>query len=149
MDSKHERKKSIHKILMDFDRVSYFMDGASRKKYPKGLFSGDIMKKRLINTSFFFFFFFFFFLVFLSFRAAAVAYGSSQARGLIRAVTASLHHSNAGSLTHWVRLGIEPANSQFLVGFVSLAPRWEHPKILFWREIQTAPLHGCHTNKWD
>ena len=35
----------------------------------------------------------------LAFRAASAAYGSSQARGQIRATVASLHHShsNAGS----------------------------------------------------
>ena len=38
------------------------------------------------------FFLFFFFLVF--FRAAPVAYGDSQARGLIGAVSAGLHHSH-------------------------------------------------------
>ena len=42
---------------------------------------------------------FFFFFGLLSKRAAQVAYGGSQARGQIRAVAASLHHShsNAGS----------------------------------------------------
>ena len=34
-------------------------------------------------------------------------------------------HGNAGSLTHWVRPGIEPATSWFLVRFVSSAPQWE------------------------
>ena len=36
----------------------------------------------------------FFFSVFCLFRATPTAYGSSQARGLIRAVAASLHHSS-------------------------------------------------------
>ena len=42
----------------------------------------------------------FFFFVFS--RAALLAYGGSQARGLIRAVAVSLHHShsNSGSLTY-------------------------------------------------
>ena len=52
--------------------------------------------------------------------AESEAYGSSQAKGSIRAAAASLHHShsnpgshdmacgNTGSLTHWARLGIEP-----------------------------------------
>ena len=41
----------------------------------------------------------FFFFVFCLFRAAPVAYGGSQARGLIRAVAAGLcqRHSNSGS----------------------------------------------------
>ena len=51
---------------------------------------------------------------FLFFRAALVAYGGSQARGRIRAATASLHHSNTGSLTHWERPGIEPVSSWIL-----------------------------------
>ena len=71
-----------------------------------------------------FFFFFFLSLLFL-FRAAHMAYGSSQARSWIQAAAASLHHSHsnvgiwatsatyitahssAGSLTHWARPGIE------------------------------------------
>ena len=42
---------------------------------------------------------FFFFLSFCLFRAAPMAYGSSQARGLIRATAAGLrqNHSNARS----------------------------------------------------
>ena len=38
----------------------------------------------------------------------------------IRAASATYTtvHSNAGSLTHWVKPGIEPATSWFLVGFV-------------------------------
>jgi len=42
---------------------------------------------------------FLFFLLFAFSRAAPVAYGGSQARGLIRAVAVSLHqsHSNSGS----------------------------------------------------
>ena len=42
------------------------------------------------------------YLFILFFRAALVAYGSSQARGLIGAVAASLHqsHSNSGSKLH-------------------------------------------------
>ena len=34
---------------------------------------------------------------FLLFRAAPTAYGDSQARGQIRAIAASLHHSHTGS----------------------------------------------------
>ena len=40
-------------------------------------------------------------------------------------------HSNAGSLTHWARPGIEPATSSFLVGFFSTAPCWELQITLF------------------
>ena len=34
-------------------------------------------------------------------------------------------HGNAGSLTHWVRTGIELASSWILVWFVTAEPRWE------------------------
>ena len=63
-----------------------------------------------------------------------MAYGGSQAKGWIRAAAADLHHShsnanpscvythttthsNAGSLTHWVRPGIKPASAWLLVEF--------------------------------
>ena len=36
-------------------------------------------------------------------------------------------HSNAGSLTHWVRPGMEPASSWILVGFVTAEPQQELP----------------------
>ena len=42
-------------------------------------------------------FIYFFCLFFFFFRVISVAYGSSQDRGWIGAVAASLHHSNAGS----------------------------------------------------
>ena len=53
--------------------------------------------------------------------AAPAAYGGSQARGLIGAVAAALHHShsNAGSLTQGARPGIEPTTSWLLVRFVN------------------------------
>ena len=86
---------------------------------------------------------FFFFFFFGLFTAAPVAHGGSQARGWIRATATGLHHSysNAGfelrfwptpqltdgSLTHWVRPGIEPATSWFLVGFASASPQRELP----------------------
>ena len=43
---------------------------------------------------FFSFLFFFFFCLFAISRAASMAYGGSQARGLIGAVAAGLHHSS-------------------------------------------------------
>ena len=77
-----------------------------------------------------------FFLPFCLFRAAPVAYGGSQARGPVGAAAAGLHHShsNAGSLTHGARLGIEPATSWFLVRFVSTAP---------WQELLQRSLVSC------
>ena len=76
-------------------------------------------------------FLFFFFFVFV-FRAAPAAYGGSQARGPVGAVDASLHHShsNAGSLTHRVRPGVESSSSRILVRFVSAAPRRNSPVVL-------------------
>ena len=76
------------------------------------------------------------------FRAIPAAYGSSQARGPIRAIAASLHQSqqcqiwatsatyttvwgHARSLTHWVRPGMEPVSSWILIRFISAKPRWE------------------------
>ena len=55
----------------------------------------------------------FIYCLFVFSRAAPIAYGGSQAKGLIRAVATSIHHShsNAGSLTHWARPGIEPSSS--------------------------------------
>ena len=81
---------------------------------------------------------------FLLFRAAPVAYESSQASGLIGAnscrptpqaqglgiratsATYTTAQGNTRLLTHWTRPGIEPVTSWFLVGFVSTAP---------WREL--------------
>ena len=53
----------------------------------------DLLLSQLISPSLFFFFFFFFCL----FRATLVAYGSSQARGQIRAAAVGLHHSHSSS----------------------------------------------------
>ena len=43
----------------------------------------------------------------------------------IWAASATNTTAHARSLTHWVRPGIGPATSWFLVGFVSAAPQWE------------------------
>ena len=84
-------------------------------------------------------------LFFCLFRAAPMAFGSSQARSQIRAATTSLHHShqiwaesatytiahgNTRSLTHWVGPGIKPASSWMLVRFVSAEPQ---RKLLIWQ----------------
>ena len=65
---------------------------------------------------------------------ALVIYGSSQARGWIRAVATGLchSHSNSGSLTQWSRPGIEPASSWIPVRFISSEPRWELLDQNFW-----------------
>ena len=50
-------------------------------------------------------------------------------------MTYTTAHGNAGSLTHWVRPGIEPTSSWILVRFISSVPQQEHHypffKILF------------------
>ena len=58
--------------------------------------------------------------IYLLCRAAPTAYEGSQARGQIGATAAGLHHShsNARSLTHCLRPGIEPATSWFLDSFL-------------------------------
>ena len=83
----------------------------------------------------------FFLYLFVFSRATPVAYGGSQARGLMAAAATSLCHShsnarselhlqptpqcNARLLTHWARPVMEPATSWFVVGFVSTSPQWE------------------------
>ena len=83
-----------------------------------------------------------FFFFFLLYRATPMAYRSSrlglnqscshqpmlqtQQRQIWAAsVTYATAHSNAISLTHWSRPGIEPASSWMLVRFVSTEPWWE------------------------
>ena len=66
-----------------------------------------------------FYLFIYLFIYLCLFRAAGAAFGGSQARGRIRAVAACLHHSNAGSLTHSARPGIEPVSSWILVVFLT------------------------------
>ena len=102
--------------------------------------------------------------------ATPAVYGGSQTSGPIGAVAASLcqshnnsgseprlqptpqltatytsAHGNAGSLTHWARLGIEPATSWFLVGFVNHCAMTGTPKLLYFnialnKSINSGPL---------
>ena len=82
------------------------------------------------------------FFFFCLFRSVPAAYRTSQARGWIRAVAASLYHShskvgsklcpwhitahsNARYLTHWVRPRIKPVSSWMLVMSVTAEPWWE------------------------
>ena len=46
-------------------------------------------------------------------------------------MTYTTAHGNAGSLTHWVRSGIEPTSSWLLVRFVSAAPQWELLELIY------------------
>ena len=88
---------------------------------------------------------FYFILVFFFFlQGCTHGIWSSQARGWIGAATVGLchshsnpdpclvfdidiAHSNARSLTQWVRPGIEPASSWILVRFVTTEPQWDLP----------------------
>ena len=51
-------------------------------------------------------------------------------------VTYTTAHGNAGSLTHWIRPGMEPATSWFLVRSVFAAPQWELPMYYFKRHLE-------------
>ena len=56
---------------------------------------------------------------------ATAAAAMPQQRGIRSAsATYTTAHSNAGSLTHPARLGIEPSSSWTLGGFVIAEPRW-------------------------
>ena len=48
---------------------------------------------------------------------------------MIWATTYTTAHSNARSLTHWARAGIELTSSWVLVGFISTVPQWELPEM--------------------
>ena len=92
---------------------------------------------------------FFFFFFFGLFRAISTAFGGSQARGRIGAVTACLRHSHShvgsepclqptpqlmvmpGSLTHWMMSGIKPTTSWMLVGIVNHWAMAGIPKSLY------------------
>ena len=84
----------------------------------------------------------------LLFLGLHLAYGDSQARGLIRAIAASLSHSQSnarshlhlppamscssdGSLIHWVRPGLEPVSSWILLRFVICWAKMGTPRICF------------------
>ena len=83
-------------------------------------------------------------------------YGCSKARGRTEAgasglwptpqqwgvwatsATYTTAHSNTRSLTHWVRLGIQPASSWILVRFVSAEPQWELPSDYSWQSLKAS-----------
>ena len=68
-------------------------------------------------------------------------------------VTYTTANGNAGSLTHWVRPGIEHASSWMLVRFVSAEPRWELLFLYFYYYsfsfLATFLAHGSsHARDW-
>jgi len=56
-------------------------------------------------------------------------------------VTYTIAHGNTGSLTHWVRPGLELMSSWILVGFVTTEPQWELLSIILYKE-QHQELRG-------
>ena len=97
---------------------------------------------KIINTLMFCFIPYAFY--FWLFGATSMANGGSQARGLIRAVAAGLHQSNASQIqatsetstmshsdarspTHWARPGMESTSSWLLVRFFPIVPQRELP----------------------
>ena len=138
--------------------LCYFLNGA--------IWSANISNLNGVQLTFFSVIFFFFCL-FVFFRAAPSANGSSQARGPTGAVATSpcqshskagsklclrptytTAHGNTRSLTHWARPGIEPVTSWFLVRFVSIAPRRELLFLLWFNHLtvylRTLCLTKCH-----
>ena len=99
--------------------------------------------------------------LFLSIAALATC-GNSPARGQIGAVAASLHHINAGYLTHWVRPGIEPTSSWIPSRFCYCWATMGTPKFLgFWyiqilsqmllatkNNVQSLSPNVIHRHKW-
>ena len=67
----------------------------------------------------------------------------------IRAMSATytIAHDNARSLTHWVRPGIKPATSWFLVEFVNHWARTGTPPMLYFR-VRNWSLYGCNARSW-
>ena len=59
-------------------------------------------------------------------------------------MTYTTAHSNAGSLTHWARPGIESVTLWFLVGFISTAPRQELREIFFFMAVQYFIVDNTH-----
>ena len=82
-------------------------DGVMRKAFPKWIF--------------------FFFFVSLGLHPRHMEVPRLGVESELKLPAYTTAHGNAGSLTHWVRPGIEPEASWFLVGFISTGPRWELP----------------------
>ena len=123
-------------LIFNWFRISHIHFEVRRN--IKYLHSEAMIYMTILSNSKYHFVFVF---VFLLFRAAPLAYESSQARGPIGATAASLchshsqsriqaasttyttAHSNTRSLTHWVRTGIQLGSSWIRVGFLSAVSR--------------------------
>ena len=99
-----------------------------------------------------------FFWSFCLFRATPEAYGSSQARGQIRATAASLYHSHSKArsepslqpapelmATHWARPGIEPAPHGYQLDSFPLCHNGNSHIFSFLRKLHT-DVHSSYTN---
>ena len=82
--------------------------------------------------------------------------GAEPQQYRIRAIpaTRTTAHSNAGSLTHWVRPGIKPTSSWILVRFVICWATVETPEpIFFFKELfilsQIILIGRFHTTIWS
>ena len=74
------------------------------------------------------------------FQAEPAAYGISQARGQIGGAAAGLchSHSNASSLTHWVKPGIESTSSRILVRLITCWATVGSPAVRFFTHCATS-----------
>ena len=90
-------------------------------------------------------------LVVKSAAAASLCHRHSNVGIWALPVTYTTAHSNARSLTSWVRPGIEPTTSWFLVWFVSTAPWWELQHDVFeeYSYAHTALPHFQNFFKWE
>ena len=130
----HPRKRGSHTDVSSHVPPWYSLDTVPKMQQKE-------KEARRCWRCFWNFFWFFVFWFFWLFRATPVAYGSSQARELpnwscscqltpqpephrIRDTSATYTsaHSNAGSFTHGVRPGIEPATSWRLVRHLTIEP---------------------------
>ena len=83
-----DRKENIRKIRKHFEWNENEVLHQNLWDTPKAMLGWRV---------FFFVFFCFFFCLFAFSRATPAEYGGSQARGLIRAVAAGLHHSHSSA----------------------------------------------------
>ena len=123
--------------------MSYLRNPKSQRFTPMFPYKSFIVLVLIFRTLILFFSFLDLFWVsflFVCFRAIPVSYGSSQVRAQIRAASATYATacSNAGSLTHWERPGIEPASLWILVMFLTCWATTEAPSVSFftWCEIR-------------
>ena len=122
-------------VTSTVDYVSPLPMSKGEANYSKSIFQRESIRDSLFSfTEYSLFLSFFFFFFFSFFQAALAAYGSSQARGLIRATAACLHHSSQQRRipNPLSKSRDEPASSWILVRFISSAPQRELPNTHSW-----------------